>query len=496
LFEIQNHITVRHLKIKGTTILSVVKIKDEPEAQARLVNQSSSVLDFDIPTSEPGRLSVSDRDSIISNGRSSRMSCVSQFEEDSRTSISRKRLLSHQQEVEGLENEVKRLKLTNRTILALAERNDVLVDQLRLATESRSVVEAERNSLKVLLLNYETKSRRDDDELSRTNTTLFEVKRDLNDQLFAGRGREEQLKEENKTLKENIEALRESTISPAQSQTIEVIANLKNEIDRLNDIIRLKTSKISENQIVEERITLENRKLKQMLNSNEQKLKDQVTKMGQAEQHLEEMQKIVKTEIEELISKVSHLTKDNEILATKLKSSQSEKFEPLKQILCKVLERDDSLCNGWTEIKKSGASMNDNDVLKIVTEMIEGYFDAKEIHLSDVKQLNERIHELRSSKVECKSKMANIVSNSSKSLHKAVNKLKEESEKLKNVKQLNRCQVLKNFLFSTNKAHSKLKCSSGADLLSCLFGHDLGPLCYMHKYKTSLKNLPMKSTLA
>ena len=204
-----------------------------------------------------------------------RISLVSQVDETREKSVSRiseslphvrKRHLTHEQEVEDLEDEVKRLKMTNWTISRLTERNEnlheqkiKLEEQLKQATQWRLELEKEKNSFQSDMSKFASQSQ----ELSQAKAVIQQLK----NALFIKNGKyndlkisEERLIEENKQLIQRLEKMQKVKLSKSNS-CVDDVSVLKKEIETLNGIVKFKQSQVSAYQVLESRISVENQKV-------------------------------------------------------------------------------------------------------------------------------------------------------------------------------------------------------------------------------------------
>ena len=131
----QCHISSDHLKCQNTSLHPVVSIKEENVVLASGPAIMASPVQDGLPLESSQSRSLSLTGSTTSIGRISLVSQVDETREKSVSRISeslphvRKRHLTHEQEVEDLEDEVKRLKMTNWTISRLTERNEIFMNR-------------------------------------------------------------------------------------------------------------------------------------------------------------------------------------------------------------------------------------------------------------------------------------------------------------------------------------------------------------------------------
>ena len=178
----------------------------------------------------------------------------------------RKRHLTHEQEVEDLEDEVKRLKMTNWTISRLTERNEnlheqkiKLEEQLKQATQWRLELEKEKNSFQSDMSKFASQSQ----ELSQAKAVIQQLKNALvikNGKYNDLKISEERLIEENKQLIQRLEKMQKVKLSKSNS-CVDDVSVLKKEIETLNGIVKFKQSQVSAYQVLESRISVENQKV-------------------------------------------------------------------------------------------------------------------------------------------------------------------------------------------------------------------------------------------
>ena len=344
--------------------------------------------------------------------------------------------MTRKKELGNLENEVKRLKLTNETIQLLTERNNQLVNQLRLAADSRNDVERERDALRTELLQAAFEHKRNDQELESTKTMLHRVNSEFNtskEQMQATQLNEERLKLRLKDLEGKLEAeiaLRNRPLPETETQ--KEVKQLRTEVTRLNDVIRKKVSQISVCQIVEERLGLENSKLKQVIETKDAEIKDHISRDTEAQALIDNLSKndsAMSAMLKMKEADIQKLTDTNQRVEEAL-NHHAVVLDSIKRSLVRALKSDDRFCNNIAGEKTTISALALSDIQEMMTHMMEEFVASKQNHMKDVQQLNECISDAYSRKMKYKATLTDSIGKMM-SMNEVVKKLKDENDDLK-----------------------------------------------------------------